>query len=103
VLGSLGRWLTYDFPPYDGPPHRLAAFRGQRQLWFAMRFLGEEREIDMTGASTAGDPEFSAWRWEVLERLPALVVPFKRAVYQRVAAEFARYAAPVQSGSQDRG
>src|SRR5215469_3210027 len=39
-------WLTYDFPPYDGPLHRLSKFRGQRQKWFAMRFAGNEAEID---------------------------------------------------------
>src|SRR5215210_7182141 len=44
-LGETADWLTYDFPPYDGPPHRLAAFRGQRQKWFAFRFTGDEREI----------------------------------------------------------
>ena len=40
-------WLTYEFPPYDGPPsHRLAKFRGQRQKWFALRFTGRDDEID---------------------------------------------------------
>jgi putative (di)nucleoside polyphosphate hydrolase len=92
VLGRMEEWLTYEFPPYDGPPHKLAAFRGQRQLWFAMRFLGDETEIDVTGAPPDGDPEFSEWRWERLEAVPRLVVPFKAAVYARVAAAFARFA-----------
>ena len=36
-------WLTYEFPPFAGPPsHRLAKFRGQRQKWFALRFTGSE-------------------------------------------------------------
>ena len=40
-------WLTYEFPPFDGPPtHRLAKFRGQRQKWFALRFTGSDDEID---------------------------------------------------------
>ena len=40
-------WMTYEFPPYDGPPsHRLAKFRGQRQKWFALRFTGRDEEID---------------------------------------------------------
>src|SRR5579864_6799867 len=38
-LGETG-WLTYEFPPYAGPAHRLAKFRGQRQKWFALRFKG---------------------------------------------------------------
>ena len=36
------------------------------------------------------EPEFAAWRWETMENLPALVVPFKRQVYERVVREFAR-------------
>ena len=40
-------WLTYDFPPYNGPPHRLSVFRGQRQKWFALRFTGRDEEIDV--------------------------------------------------------
>jgi putative (di)nucleoside polyphosphate hydrolase len=92
VLGRMEEWLTYEFPPYGGPPHKLAAFRGQRQLWFAMHLLGDETEIDVTGAPPDGDPEFSEWRWERLEAVPRLVVPFKAAVYARVAAAFARFA-----------
>ena len=90
-LGETPGWLTYEFPPYDGPPHKLAAFRGQRQKWFAMRFTGDEREIDITiERGPDGEPEFGEWRWERLERLPELVVPFKRVVYKGVAAAFAR-------------
>ncbi|WP_378799758.1 RNA pyrophosphohydrolase [Methylopila henanensis] len=94
VLGVHPEWLTYDFPPYDGPPHRLAAFRGQRQRWFAMRFEGDDGEIDLAPAAAGAEPEFSEWRWERLERLPALVVPYKRALYDNVARAFARFAAP---------
>src|SRR3954465_1553426 len=46
-LGETPDWLVYDFPPYPGPPHRLAHFRGQRQKWFAYRFLGQESEISV--------------------------------------------------------
>src|SRR5438132_1096027 len=91
-LGETADWLTYDFPPYDGPPHRLAVFRGQRQKWFAFRFTGDEREIAMTAWRNNQEPEFDAWRWEELARVPELVVPFRRAVYEAVAQEFARFA-----------
>ena len=91
-LGELADWTTYDFPPYSGPPHRLGMFRGQRQKWFALRFTGDEREIDVTRVH-ANDavPEFGEWRWEALARVPELVVPFRRAVYARVAEAFARF------------
>ena len=95
VIGVMPDWLSYDFPPYDGPPHRLAVFRGQRQLWFAMRFTGPETEIDVTRAPDGVPAEFSTWRWERLDRVAALVVPFRRDVYQAVAAGFARFAVPV--------
>ena len=90
-LGETAGWLTYDFPPYDGPPHRLAKFRGQRQKWFAFRFRGDEREIVVADRRNDQEPEFDAWRWEPLENLPALVVPFRRDVYAAVAREFARF------------
>jgi putative (di)nucleoside polyphosphate hydrolase len=94
-LGETPDWMAYDYPPYDGPPHRLAAFRGQRQKWFAFRFTGVDGEIDISveRAPDGGDPEFGEWRWERLQRLPDLVVPFRRKVYEAVAKEFARFAA----------
>jgi putative (di)nucleoside polyphosphate hydrolase len=90
-LGETADWLTYEFPPYDGPPHRLAKFRGQRQKWFAFRFTGDEREIVVADTRNDQEPEFDEWRWERLERLPELVVPFRREVYAAVAREFAPY------------
>ncbi len=85
-------WLAYDSPPYDGPPHRLSVFRGQRQKWFALRFAGSEAEIDPCAARNGQPAEFDAWRWERLARVPALVVPFRREVYGAVAAAFAPFA-----------
>jgi putative (di)nucleoside polyphosphate hydrolase len=91
-LGETPDWMTYDFPPYDGPPHRLAVFRGQRQKWFAFRFTGDEREIVVTDWRNGQEPEFDAWRWEELDNVAALVVPFRREIYATVAREFARFA-----------
>lgn len=92
-LGETPDWMAYDFPPYDGPAHRLSVFRGQKQKWFAFRFTGDVREIDVTRIhANNAVPEFGAWRWEALARTPDLVVPFRRAVYLRVAGEFRRFA-----------
>ncbi len=91
-LGETSGWMTYEFPPYDGPPHRLAVFRGQRQKWFAFRFTGDEREIAVTQERNDQPIEFDAWRWEPLANVAALVVPFRRAVYEMVAREFAQFA-----------
>jgi putative (di)nucleoside polyphosphate hydrolase len=91
-LGETPGWMSYEFPPYDGPPHRLAKFRGQRQKWFAFRFTGSEREIVVADRRNDQEPEFDAWRWEPLANVAGLVVPFRREVYAAVAREFARFA-----------
>ena len=80
-LGEISDRLTCDVPPYAGPPHRLARFRGRRRRRYALRFTGDDAEIDLRAAAA---PEFDAWRRERLDRLSDLVVPFTRAVYLRV-------------------
>lgn len=92
LLGTLSARLRYEFPPYEGVGHKLSPFVGQEQLWFALRFVGEADEIDIASPRNGEEPEFSDWRWERLESVPALVVPFKRAIYDRVAEEFRPFA-----------
>lgn len=92
LLGETSDWLTYDLPPdLPHPPRWAAEYRGQRQKWLALRFVGSEDEIDLDANN---HPEFDAWRWVPLAEVPQLVVPFKRPVYERVAAEFTRFARP---------
>jgi putative (di)nucleoside polyphosphate hydrolase len=86
-------WLTYEFPDFAGPAtHRLAKFRGQRQKWFALRFTGRDDEIDPLQSRNGQPAEFDAWRWERLDRVADLVVPFRREVYRTVARHFAKFA-----------
>lgn len=86
-------WMTYDFPSYDGPAtHRLARFRGQRQKWFALRYTGRDDEIDPLTPRNGQPAEFDTWRWERLDRVADLVVPFRRDVYRMVARSFAKFA-----------
>ncbi len=93
VLGETSEWLSYDLPPGTDPRPRWASrYRGQRQRWFAFRFLGADAAIDLATAH----PEFDAWRWVPLAEAVDLVVSFKRPVYERVAAEFARFATPAR-------
>jgi len=88
-------WMTYEFPLYDGPQsHRLARFRGQRQKWFAMRFLGEDSEIDIA-PKEGTKAEFDTWKWAPIESVPELIVPFKREIYERVTGDFAHLATPL--------
>ena len=75
-------WFTYEFPPYDGPQtHRLAKFRGQRQKWFALRFTGGAKDIDLNAHKHV---EFDEYRWVEIGEVVSLIVPFKRQVYQSV-------------------
>ena len=86
-------WMTYEFPAYDGPSsHRLAKFRGQRQKWVALRFTGRDEEIESLTPRNGQPPDFDQWRWERLDRVADLVVPFRRDVYRAVATRFAEFA-----------
>jgi len=96
LIAEAPEWYTYDLPNHVAQKSWKGRFQGQRQKWFALRFEGEDGEIDIdTPGGGAHKPEFDAWRWERLERLPDLIIPFKRPVYERVVEVFAPYAAPV--------
>jgi putative (di)nucleoside polyphosphate hydrolase len=82
-------WLFYDLPPEVVAQAWNGRYRGQRQKWFALRFIGHDSEIDVENPAGGHAPEFVEWRWEPMENLPNLVIPFKRAVYQHLVAEFA--------------
>lgn len=84
---STASW-RYDFPPYNGPPHWLCAFKGQEQRWVAFRFLGEDHEIDVLQPGGGQPSEFSAWDWLTLSELINRVAPYKRAVYACVLEAF---------------
>jgi putative (di)nucleoside polyphosphate hydrolase len=88
-LGRTQDWLAYDFPTGWAGSKAQKGWRGQKQVWFAFRFVGEDAEIDLNAHLP---PEFDAWRWATLEEAPALVVPFKRRTYEQVIAAFAGYA-----------
>ncbi len=77
------RWYAYDLPPEAIPTFHGGRYRGQSQKWFAFRFAGTDGDIDIH----ASNPEFRRWRWAAPDEVLALIVPFKRAVYQAVFAE----------------
>jgi putative (di)nucleoside polyphosphate hydrolase len=91
-LGEIADWLRYDIPAEIAGQAWKGKYRGQTQKWYAVRFTGDESEIDLAHPAGGHEPEFSAWRWEPVRNLPDLVVPFKRPVYERVVQEFARLA-----------
>ena len=83
VVGEMDEWVTYDLPPHLIGVAFHGKYKGQRQKWFALRFLGQDSDIDIA----AHNPEFAAWKWAPLDDLPALIIPFKREVYVAVVAE----------------
>ncbi|ODN72534.1 RNA pyrophosphohydrolase [Methylobrevis pamukkalensis] len=94
LLAEAPGWYSYDLPIETGKPWR-GRYRGQTQKWFAFRFTGKEREIDIhKPGGGAHKPEFRAWRWEDMEQLPHLIVPFKRPVYDQVVTAFRHLAVP---------
>lgn len=89
LLTSAPDWVQYDLPDADIGIALKGKYRGQRQKWFAALFEGDDSEIDIVHPGGGKHrPEFGAWRWEKLERLPDLVVPFKRDAYLEVVAAF---------------
>ncbi|MBN8920851.1 MAG: RNA pyrophosphohydrolase [Rhizobiales bacterium] len=89
-LASIDDWLTYDIPREILGQAWKGKYRGQTQKWFALRFTGDDSEIDVQHPGGGKHKaEFAAWRWEPMKNLPGLVVPFKRKIYERVAKDFA--------------
>ena len=91
VVGKIADWLSYDVPPKLADRVWGGRYRGQRQLWFALRFTGTDKDIDL---KAHGEVEFAEWRWMKLGELPKSVIGFKRDIYARIATEFARFSTP---------
>ncbi len=98
LLGEVPGWLHYDLPTEMGAWR--GRFKGQAQRWFAFSFEGDDTEINVTEPPDGHQVEFSRWRWELLAGTPAIVVPFKRPVYEHVAEAFAPFAQAPLRGAQ---
>jgi putative (di)nucleoside polyphosphate hydrolase len=77
--------LTYDLPEDLIGKVWKEPWRGQRQTWFLARFLGEDSDVDIA----TPDPEFRAWKWAEPAELPAMIVPFKKKLYEDLIEAFA--------------
>lgn len=85
-------WIVYDFPPELLGTPRARGWSGQKQVWYAYRFVGEDREIDLAAHD---EIEFDDWRWATMAEALEAIVPFKRQVYETVAEAFTAFAKPV--------
>ena len=88
IIDHTKDWLTYDYPPHLSNRNFSNYYRGQRQLWFAMRFLGADEEINLHTRHA----EFNSWKWSNIDELVPLVVDFKKPVYREIVKKF-RYLA----------
>jgi len=84
-------WLSYELPAHLLGVGLKGRYRGQRQKWLAMRFLGQDSDININTAT----PEFCEWKWLAIEALPRLLVPFKRDTYMKVITAFRDLAGPM--------
>lgn len=87
IIGTNDKWYTYDLPDELVPVIWGGRFRGQKQKWFVLRFLGKDSDINIE----TDEPEFSEWRWTKPATLPDMIVPFKRELYAELVRDFANY------------
>lgn len=89
LIAEAPGWIYYDLPDEALGIALKGKYRGQRQRWFAYRFTGKDSEINVTAPGDGSMPaEFDQWRWEQLDRLPELIVPFKKQAYREVVTAF---------------
>ena len=84
IIGETDDWLTYDLPDELIGTIWKGRYAGQRQKWFAMRFLGTDADVKLD----TDHAEFRAWEWSSLDDLCNRIVPFKVALYTEVIAAF---------------
>jgi putative (di)nucleoside polyphosphate hydrolase len=89
ILARTDDWIAYDFPEGYRGSKIARGWRGQKQVWFAMRFFGADSEINLYAHHQV---EFDDWRWAMLDEAPEVVVPFKRPAYELVVRAFRRFA-----------
>lgn len=85
IVAESREWLKYDFPVNLAEMAWGGRYHGQTQKWFAMRFRGEDQDIDL---NTTEHPEFSDWRWMAPAKVLDAIVDFKKPLYEAVFKEF---------------
>ncbi len=80
LIKELNEWLEYDLPKNLLGKIWEGKYRGQKQKWFVMKFLGENNEINLN----TKNPEFKEWKWIDISELPNVAVPFKINIYKKI-------------------
>ncbi len=89
LLRETRDWIPYDVPEELRPAHWKGRWTGQTQKWFALAFTGADADIDLDAHGDPHGPEFTDWKWLTAREMMAMIVPFKRQVYEAVLKEFA--------------
>ncbi len=93
IIGRTQNWLRYDVPLHFIRREIRGHYRGQKQIWFLLRMLGRDTDVDLSGVSET--PEFDAWRWHQYWVPLDVVIEFKRNVYMRALQELSQFLEPV--------
>ena len=83
IVGEIENWLEYELPKNLLGKIWKGEYRGQKQKWFIMKFLGENKEINIK----TKNPEFLDWKWVKPSELPNIAVDFKIQIYKKIANE----------------
>ena len=78
ILKEIDGWSEYELPENLLGKIWRGKYRGQKQKWFIVKFIGDEDEINLKTSK----PEFIEWKWLDIENLPGVIVEFKRKVYE---------------------
>jgi putative (di)nucleoside polyphosphate hydrolase len=92
IIAEAPGWYNYDLPEHLIGLSWKGKYRGQTQKWFAMRFTGQDSEVNL--ALPGHKQEFDQWRWAKMDEMIDLIVPFKKPVYEQVTAAFRHLGQP---------
>ena len=80
ILKEIDGWSEYELPENLLGKIWRGKYRGQKQKWFIVKFLGKDNEIDLK----TSNHEFIEWKWLDIESLPGVIVEFKKKVYEKL-------------------
>ena len=83
IIKEIENWYTYELPSYLLGKIWKGKYKGQKQKWFIMKFVGKEKEINLNTKR----PEFLEWKWLEPKNLTKVVVNFKLRVYKKILKE----------------
>ena len=83
LIKEVGEWLSYNLPKNLLGKIWKGKFGGQKQKWFIMKFLGEDKDININ----TKNPEFLDWKWIEPSKLPEVAVDFKIDIYKKIKEE----------------